>query len=403
MLEFLRLQQENWYSPKITLPKRSHLYPLQPLGLGTSGVESFTSYITRLAAVHQIPTGVLLAQELAPFITRYKGHKPESLESVFFHIFFNQTGAWNGTGTMAVELLETLQKLTQQPTLRFLTFLTWASVLSTRMLLRKYHAWCPLCYSEWDKAGVPLHEPLIWSISAITACLKHQQPLLHQCSNCSQNIYPLAWHKRIGFCCRCQYWLGSSCLLGDAQVMTPQDWEWQNFVIQELGQLLVHTPYLIEPPQKEQLASNIDVCIQAATLGNAKAFANSLYLSPTVPRDWRTGNALPQLNLLLRVCYRLSISLVDIYSRPLIITHPILFKELPSCQQFFKTNRSFDSAKVKDFLEIHKNSVPPLSLRKLASMIGYDPADLYRHFPDLCRQISARYKLHTKFPLPTRI
>jgi hypothetical protein len=398
MLKFLKYSEEFWYSQTIALPQRSRLYPLQPLGLGTPLIESFTSYITRLAAIHQVPTGVLLAQELAPFISRYKGRNPKSLSNIFFHIFFNQTGAWNGTGAMAVEPLDVLQKLTNQPSLRFLTLISWEKVLPTRNLLRKYNAWCPLCYTEWSQAGIPIHEPLLWSISTITIFPKHQQVLIHKCPNCHKNVYPLAWNSRAGFCCQCHYWLGHSCSIEDVNTLVNQDREWQAFAVHEVGKLLAYAPFLIELPQKETVANSIDLCIQKATLGNAKAFASTMYLSSTVPRDWRTGHSLPQLNLLLRVCYRLSISLIDIYLGKVTIDDPIVFKDLPNSQQQRKTNRTFNPTKVREFLEIQKDSEPPLSLREVAARIGYDPSDLYRHFPDLCRQISARYKLYSKFP-----
>lgn len=100
------------FTQQLNIPQRSNLYPLQPLLLGTPLTESFTSYITRLAAAHQVPTGTLLAQELAPTISRYKGLNPNRLSNIFFHNFFSQTGAWNGTGTMALEPLLLLQKLT---------------------------------------------------------------------------------------------------------------------------------------------------------------------------------------------------------------------------------------------------------------------------------------------------
>ena len=128
-----------------------------------------------------------------------------------------------------------------------------------------------------------------------------------------------------------------------------------------------------------------------------------MYLSQTVPRDWRLGNALPQLSKVLRVCYRLSISLIDIYLGKLNIDSPIVLKDLPLSEQYSKTNRPFDADKVREFLEVHKESSPPQSLKQLAFKIGYDPTDLYRHFPDLCRQISARYKLHNKSYLKPRV
>ena len=388
---------------KLNVPQRSHLYPLQPLLLGTAFTESFTSYITRLAAIHQVPTGILLAQELAPKINRYKGPKPDSLSQLFFHIFFNLTGAWNGTGTMALEPLLILQELTGQPTLKYLTLIPWKKVLPTRNLLRKYKAWCPLCYSEWSNNGTPIYEPLIWSISAVKICHIHQYPLMNYCPNCGKDLFFLAWNTRNGFCCRCHHWLGTACSTLESQFYNIQDLEWHNFVAQQVGELIARTPYLIEAPSRELVAQAIDKCINVATNGNAKAFAEQMYLSQTVPRDWRLGNALPQLSKLLRVCYRLSISLIDIYLGKLNIDSPIVFKDLPLSEQYSKTNRPFDADKVREFLEVHKESSPPQSLKQLAFKIGYDPTDLYRHFPDLCRQISARYKLHNKSCLKPRV
>jgi hypothetical protein len=174
-------------------------------------------------------------------------------------------------------------------------------------------------------------------------------------------------------------------------------------VVQQVGQLIAQAPYLVEAPNRDSVANAINKCIDAATQGNAKAFAQEMCLSLTVPRDWRIGKALPQLNKLLRVCYRLSISLIDIYLGNLKIDSPIILKELPLSEQYSKTNRSFDADKVREFLELHFETNPPQSLKQLAFQIGYDPADLYRYFPDLCHQISTRYKLHNKSSFKPRV
>lgn len=128
-----------------------------------------------------------------------------------------------------------------------------------------------------------------------------------------------------------------------------------------------------------------------------------MFLSSTVPRDWRVGNALPQLDKLLRVCYRLSISLIDIYLGKLKIDDLIVLKELPLSEQYFKTNRPFDLQKVREFLESHKKLNPPRPLKELAAKIGYDSKDLYRYLPDLCHEISARYKLYNKTSFKRRV
>lgn len=97
-----------------------------------------------------------------------------------------------------------------------------------------------------------------------------------------------------------------------------------------------------------------------------------MYLNRSVPSDWRCGKALPQLNLLLRVCYLLSISLPDIYLGNFKIDSPIVLKELPLSEQLYIHKRSFDVHKVREFLELHKESLPPPSLKQLAFKIGYE-------------------------------
>ncbi|NJL10331.1 MAG: TniQ family protein [Calothrix sp. SM1_7_51] len=208
--------QEYYQNQNKILPERSYLYPLKPFRVGSNKVESLTSYVTRLAAIHQVPTGVLLAQEVAPFITRCYNNK--RLSSRFFSAFFCQTGAWNGTGIMALSPVSILQKLTQQPSLRFLTLLMWAEVLPRNNLLRPYKAWCPLCYSEADRSGMIIYEPLDWSILTITVCLKHQQVLLSRCPNCGSSINYLSWNSRAGFCSTCHHWLGNSCNIMISQI-----------------------------------------------------------------------------------------------------------------------------------------------------------------------------------------
>ncbi len=40
--------------PEVQIPPRSTLYSLAPLGVGTPGIESLTSYVNRLAQVYHV-------------------------------------------------------------------------------------------------------------------------------------------------------------------------------------------------------------------------------------------------------------------------------------------------------------------------------------------------------------
>lgn len=391
--------QQLWNSKTTKIPERSRLYPLPPIGLGTPIVESLTSYVARLAAAHRVPTGVFLAQEVAPQISRYQGNQHQGLSRWFFRVFFNDTGAWNGMGSMASEPVNVLQALTGQHQLRFLTLLSWAKVLPSRGLLRTNKAWCPVCYNDWERSGKPIYEPLLWSLQVVTTCPIHQQILSHQCPHCHRSLYPLEWNSRPGFCSRCQQWLGmtleATCDTSAlAAPVEPPDWEWQIFVVQSVGQILAQAPLVKPPPVRENLAFCIDLCIKEATNNNAKRFADLIYLSSSVPREWRSGQALAQLGLLLRVCWCFSLPLLDVLTGQVVIVQPLSLKVLPIALQRKKTNRRFDAVKVQTFLETALCFEPPQSLRQVAATIGYDPGDISRFFPDLCHQISARYRFY---------
>src|SRR5436309_1509742 len=56
---------ESWNLARPPVPRRSLLFPLEPIGIGTPFVESLTSYISRLAAVHAVIVSDLVGYLLA--------------------------------------------------------------------------------------------------------------------------------------------------------------------------------------------------------------------------------------------------------------------------------------------------------------------------------------------------
>lgn len=85
--------------------ERSILHHFQPIGINTALLESLTSYITRLALSHSIFPGVLMERIIAPLIHKKYG-------AANLHRIYGFTEALNGTGVMASDLVQTLQRLT---------------------------------------------------------------------------------------------------------------------------------------------------------------------------------------------------------------------------------------------------------------------------------------------------
>jgi AraC-like DNA-binding protein len=65
-----------------------------------------------------------------------------------------------------------------------------------------------------------------------------------------------------------------------------------------------------------------------------------------------------------------------------------LIAEQP-CRRF----RQFETEKLRAALEeaLRSEEYPPPSMREVARRLNYDQSHLRKHFPDLCRAISARY------------
>jgi hypothetical protein len=165
---------------KDDMPPRSRLYHFAPQGTGTPLIESLTSYINRLAWAYRINPRALVAQEIVP-----------NLDGLY-RLPRNQMGLFaltyamsiNGAGKTAVDWSAALERLTMRLDLRYLNVHLWASELPGRGLLRATPAWYPVCYEDWRNDDLPIYQPLLWMLQAVTICLKHRLRLEEQCPNC---------------------------------------------------------------------------------------------------------------------------------------------------------------------------------------------------------------------------
>ena len=63
---------ESWDLEPVPIPARSRLHSIEPIGIGTSFVESLTGYIVRLAASHAVRISDLIEHELRSSIPRFR-------------------------------------------------------------------------------------------------------------------------------------------------------------------------------------------------------------------------------------------------------------------------------------------------------------------------------------------
>lgn len=386
---------ESWNLEKPTIPSHSHLYHLEPIGMGTPYIESLTGYIARLAEVHCVPTGILVLKELGSFIK--KGYVFSGKEGGLDQIFAKQIKALNGTGAWVISTIQALESLTLQNNLCFLTMLHWAEVIPQRSLLRSVRAWCPICYQNWYTTEQTIYEPLLWTLNAITICPHHHQPLCTYCPYCQQNNRLLAWRSRPGYCSKCQEWLGilSNAELPEKLSLTENELKWQTWVIKNLGDLIAVAPRFSAPP-KEKIAKNLAAYVHALADDNISAFARQIGINRTQAERWCTGNTQPTIDILLQICFHLKTSLVDFLIQDLINIDFDTINKVNNYQQKSNTRSTSrqinNSGEVQQALETALTENPPPSIIEVAKRLGYKRSTvLYYHSSDLCYAITQRH------------
>lgn len=390
---------EAWDLTRPILPPRSSLYQLEPFGIGTPLVESFTGYITRLAQSHCLLPGVLISRKIPPFVQKTFVTKSAKMG---LRTLFNRATALNGTGSMANDFVQAFEMLTLQNNLHFLTLLAWAEIFPQQGLFHFHKAWCPACYKEWHLSEQVVYEPLLWIVHAVKVCPFHYQPLHLCCPHCHQQLPLLGWRSRPGYCSNCEGWLGITYEAepSESQALSKNELKWQTWVVKSIGELLAATPRLSSPPRRENIIKSLRTVVDIVTEGNVAAFSRLLGMPKNTVWMWHTGKVLPQLDVLLKICYLLEISLLDFVQNDISVKPCEVSTQKPLTQHRTKraSSRSFDSNKVQEALlaVLVSNEEPPPTMKEVAQRLEHDRRTILRHFPHLCHAISAKYLSHSE-------
>ena len=389
---------ETW---NLTLPARlphGRLYALKPLGMGTSNIESLTSYVTRLAGAHNVSLRTLVIQELLPLWERdYLYNAAGNTISSFWK---EAARAINGTGVLARDWTQALEHLTLRTDLRFLTLLPWAAVLTQQRLLRNTRAWCPDCFMEWQAAGQPIYEPLLWHVSVVSLCPQHQRPLLDRCPypDCRTTFPVLISSFRFGYCSQCARWLG---VVSNASELfsTTEQWCWQIWVAKTVGELVSHNMDLKLLPHLGNIPDLITASQEQAADSRIQNLADTLQLSRRTLNAWKLGAQVPQIESLIRLCYCCGVPLYDLLTSlsETLNLDKLRVRSLPDIPNPTQKRRHripFDATHIRQSLEtvLACEEQPPPSMRTVAKHLGHSPRELREHFPELCRAISNRRK-----------
>ena len=373
------------------MPPRSRLYCLAPLGMGTAEIESFTSYVTRLAWAYRVSPRLLVAQEIIPKLKR----------AFHYHVSVEKLGSFcrrqamtlNGAGETAAEWTDTLEQLTMRGDLRHLTVQAWASGFAPRWLLRRYPGWCPACYQEWQEKGQPIYQPLLWMLQVVTTCLRHRRWLEERCPSCQKNQSTLALTTTHGFCTQCSAWLGTHPGLNTPHEIDDETLSWQEWVVRTIDEL--RQAGMSGSLPWKQLLVGLAACV--TTIGSAARVAEMIGMSDANLLAWLKGKVTPTLNRLLELCYVLDVSPLQLMTTdPEVLSKTIQTSEVhrpprPRRPEYHRIDAERAFVLIQAVLE---GSEAPLPVFEIERRLGLGPATLKYRFPHECTLITAQYRAH---------
>jgi TniQ len=392
----------SWNLNGPSIPQRSQLYHLEPIGIGTGSIECLTSYASRLAAAHCLSPAVLLARTLVPIIGKQywlRGHAGSTARSSILGYSSSQPAKLiNGKGTIAKDWVTALQALTLRDDLKFLTMLPWTEAFTQKNLLRSSKAWCPSCYEDRRSGNQVVYEPLLWTFRDVEVCVKHNRRLNFQCQYCGQSLPWLSRSSQAGYCSNCDKWLGIPLEATSTETeISLSELDWQVWVTANLEEMISRAKDLPAPP-KERIAQSLTLCIDQACDGIMNRFARLIDKRKSTVWGWQHAENQIPINDLLYMCKRLNISLVDfLYAASFVITNIELMS--PSVlgsgvKAKRRPPRQLDNEVTERALSATLKEEAPLSMRAIAERLDLNKRVLYRHFPELCKAISGRYRHH---------
>jgi DNA-binding phage protein len=375
--------------PDEQLLPRSRLYDLAPYEIGSPWCESLTGYINRLGWIHHVPPRALVAQEIVPRLD-------EHLRLVAPVGVFGTKWAMslNGAGVVTRPWIDVLSHLTSRGDLPLLTLPSWVGDLSPRWQLRETPAWCPSCFSDWQAAGHPLYQPLLWMIRVVTVCPRHRTSLVCHCIHCQKPQLVFASSKtQPGECTSCGHWLGKDMNTLSAQEVNDEHLAWQEWVWAILKELQATSSGSGLVPWESffrHLATYLQEQKGHSRLAQATGIDRTVLYRWVDPADAYS----PTLETILKFCYVCQVTPLQVMNdqldqlRLLVQRGTELRSPLPH-RQHQRVDRERCQIALQAALDGNNE---PLALSQVAQRLGYEARQLAYHFPEECKLVTQRAK-----------
>jgi hypothetical protein len=353
---------------------RTRLYSLPPIGIGTSRVESLTSYTRRLASAHHITTADLVGREIAPAL----GIPDHRVREYLASALNRSTLSINGLSGTAKAWATAIGQLTGQSQLSALTLTRLEDVLTCRDGSAVGRGVCPDCIRAMDPAFV--YDPLLFTFNVVDSCERHSLPLVTQCPSCQGDLRQLGSISLPGRCDHCLAWLGDI----PSPAALDSSTGWARWVASSIGGLLA------EPER-----TGAEPCDQSAAMetligqvGSGNTLAKAMRVSTGMVSTWRNGGSRPELRFWLSAC-----AVGQVALQPLLLDCRLVGQAVPAPEGPASVRRL---AKQHNWTKIKRSLVGRLrsqrheSLASFARRHGVTPKEIRLRYPNLAAELGAR-------------
>jgi transcriptional regulator with XRE-family HTH domain len=359
------------------------LYNLQPIGIGSNLSESVTSYISRLADLHNISTRILMRDII---IKNIKTCIPYWNNARALNIYRCQ-GYVSGSN-ITKSLITALQEATEVKSLENCTMLPINNIIAGRGLLSSEERHCPYCligtnYKEF-------FGKLYWKVRCAKACHIHNIELVESKCGADPQQYLHSSERKIlsGICSTCGS-IGYKCIQN--KVVTAKDEDiWKS---QQIADLIATFPRANEIYSKQTLMQGIKRLIDLNSGGIIADAAKNAGIHKSVLWEWLQGTYNPSLAALLDLCMSCGVSLSSVLrGTPEEVNCPTTtqIKEIKKGPQKPSSEERIDSLN-KALIEDR-----PKSLSSVANTLGINRKMLRIQYPELSSLVVNRYKEFTQ-------
>ncbi len=363
---------------------RSELHALQPLGEGTSDVESLPSYFCRLAVSHSVST-LALSRSIA-----------QRIEHDVSHQFDWHQRRLASTCESAETWSAALSELTAVPNLDKLTFLPWQNVISRSGLsIVTRGQFCPSCFAEDLAQGREPYFRLAWESAEVSVCSRHACSLETHCPHCGKdNIRHTSAYVVPGWCTHCGEFLGKAGEMPATASIDPA----ARWAARQIGELVHAQQTLASTPTRDNLINAISQIIEEMDNGQSALFARRIGVAKSTVHNWLKGDGTPTLKASLKIAAHSGASLTQLLSGDLSTwvcpqIEPQLVLNLPQPKPRTRTvKRERNWAEIENQLQAFLVLPTPITVREAAQRLNIDTRLLYLRANMLTRQLGERWK-----------